>query len=214
MSLKEAYNKFKESNADAKIGLSKFCDLRPQHVKLFDHTPHYVCVCQYHENIRLLLTALRGHTALLVEFRPFIDQITCDSSSKACMYSECSTCKSKIDNYSPKNDTDTITYQQWQNNDKIEKIDINSTVKDAFEKLKSLLKEFLIHTYVKRKQAKYMTELISNVDGKKVLLQIDFSENATIASQHEVQSAHRNHGSATLLQRIAGLQMVRLKVWY
>ena len=44
MSLKEAYNKFKESNADAKIGLSKFCDLRPQHIKLFDHIPHYVCV--------------------------------------------------------------------------------------------------------------------------------------------------------------------------
>ena len=100
MSLKEAHNKFRESNADAKIGLSKFCDLRPQHVKLFDHIPHYVCVCQYHENIRLLLTALRGHTLLSVEFRPFIDKITCDSSSKACMYSECSTCKSKIDNYS------------------------------------------------------------------------------------------------------------------
>ena len=66
------------------------------------------------------------------------------------MYSECSTCKSKIDNYSQKYATDTITYQQWQNNDKIEKIDINSTVKDAFEKLKSLLKEFLIHTVFPR----------------------------------------------------------------
>ena len=34
ISLKEAYSKFKESNAEAKIGISKFCELRPQHIKL------------------------------------------------------------------------------------------------------------------------------------------------------------------------------------
>jgi hypothetical protein len=28
------------THADAKIGLGKFCDLRPQRVKLFDHIPH------------------------------------------------------------------------------------------------------------------------------------------------------------------------------
>ena len=43
-------------------------------------------------------------------------------------------------------------------NGKIEKDDINN---DAFTELKRQLKEFLIHTYVKRKQAAYMTSLIS-----------------------------------------------------
>jgi hypothetical protein len=43
-----------------------------------------------------------------------------------------------------------------------------------------------------------MKDLISNVNEKKVLLQVDFSENASIASQNEVQSAHWSHGSATL----------------
>lgn len=44
MSLREAYNKFKEENPSHKIGLSKFCALRPANVKLFDQIPHQVCV--------------------------------------------------------------------------------------------------------------------------------------------------------------------------
>ena len=55
----------------------------------------------------------------------------------------------------------------------------------------------MIHTYVKRKQAAYMDTLISKCDGENVVLQVDFSEIATIASQNETQSAHWCHGQAT-----------------
>ena len=55
MSLQEAYNKFKEEHPIIKVGLSKFCELRPPYIKLFDHLPHQVCLCSYHENVRLLL---------------------------------------------------------------------------------------------------------------------------------------------------------------
>ena len=61
MSLKEAHNKFVESDPDAKISLGKFCELRPERVKLFDHIHHYVCACSYHENARLLLISLKEH---------------------------------------------------------------------------------------------------------------------------------------------------------
>ena len=67
---------FTEVNPNIKIGLSKFCELRPRRVKLFDNVPHNVCVCSYHENVRLLLVALKEHTQLSVDFRPFIYQIT------------------------------------------------------------------------------------------------------------------------------------------
>ena len=59
MSLKEAYSKFAEKHTDSKIALSKFCDFCPTHVKLFERIPHYLCVCVYHENVRLLLLALK-----------------------------------------------------------------------------------------------------------------------------------------------------------
>ncbi len=83
MSLREAYNKFSESHASMNIGLSKFCELSPKKVKLFDHIPHHVCVCSYHENIRLLLVVLNKYTMLSVDFQGFINQITCDSSKKS-----------------------------------------------------------------------------------------------------------------------------------
>ena len=57
MSLREAHNKFKEEHPSLKIGLTKFFELRPTHVILFDQIPHQVCVCSYHENVRLLLVA-------------------------------------------------------------------------------------------------------------------------------------------------------------
>ena len=44
MSLKEAYSKFAEKLTDSQIGLSKFCEFHPTHVKLFEHIPHHVCV--------------------------------------------------------------------------------------------------------------------------------------------------------------------------
>ena len=43
-----------------------------------------------------------------------------------------------------------------------------------------------------------MESLISSYDGKTILLQVDFSENASLLMQNEIQSAHWNHSQATL----------------
>ena len=64
MSLKEAHAKFVEEHPNNKISLSRFYEMRPSNVKLFDHIAHHVCVCPYHENARLLLVALREHITL------------------------------------------------------------------------------------------------------------------------------------------------------
>ena len=64
------------------------------------------------------------------------------------------------------------------------------TVDDCFDKLKMQVGPFLLHAYVKRKQAASFKSLVQKCDGKSVVLQVDFSENVTIASQREVQSAH------------------------
>ena len=90
MSLREAYNKFIEQHSITKMSLSKFCELRTLNIKLFDHLLHQVCLCSYHENVRLLLVALRDHSFLSTEFSSFIKQVTCDATSKKCMTQECS----------------------------------------------------------------------------------------------------------------------------
>ena len=206
ISLKEAHNCFVKTHPQYKIGLSKFCELRPTNIKLFDHIPHNVCVCSYHENVRLLLLALKEHTELYTDFQGFIDQVTCDSSQKNCMSNECSNCKNKIDNFTPNNSADAIKFYQWLTNDKIEKVELLGTVADAFSLLKKQLQPFLIHTFIKRRQAAHLDTLVSQCDTKKIVLQVDFSENATIMSQNEVQSAHWCHGQVTVFTAHAWIE--------
>ena len=74
------------------------------------------------------------------------------------------------------------------------------TIRDVLAEMKRQLRDFLIHTYVQ------MDTLISKCDGENVVLQVDFSENAIIASQNETQSAHWCHGQATLFTAYAWIK--------
>ena len=53
--------------------------------------------------------------------------------------------------------------------------------------------KFRIHWLVKQKQAAYFNFLHDRLDPTSCLLQIDFSENAEILEQDEVQAAHWWH---------------------
>lgn len=169
MSLTEAYKIF-NSMHPSKIGSSKFCELRPQNIKLFEHIPHSVCVCSYHENIRLLLVALKNHTMLSDEFHHFIGQVTCDPSSKECMTRTCEDCANLLDTFAPSEEETPIKYQQWLSGEKVEKANLIASVQDVFSELKKQLKDFLLHTFVKRNQATHMENLISGCDGENVVL--------------------------------------------
>ena len=41
------------------LGSVNFVSLRPSNVKLFEHIPQNICVCSYHENVRLMLETLK-----------------------------------------------------------------------------------------------------------------------------------------------------------
>ena len=199
MSLREAYKKFTEQHSGTKMSLSKFCELRPPNVKLFDHLPHQVCLCSYHENVRLLLVALKEHSSLSTEFSSFIEQVTCDASSKRCMSRECTNCIGLIDEFAPQSNLVTLQYYQWKSNDgRIEKVLLTDTADAIFDELKKQLNTFLLHTFVKREQAALFESLKNSCDGQSIVLQVDFSENATITAQKEVQAAHWHHGQATV----------------
>ena len=50
-SIKETHAMFQDEYPDAKVGESKFAELRPQHVLLSNKLPHNVCLCKSHENL-------------------------------------------------------------------------------------------------------------------------------------------------------------------
>ena len=152
ISLKEACYLFKSEHENVPVGLFKFCDVRSQNVKLLDQIPYNVCVCMYHENVHLILQELSKRTNLAVAFDGFVAQLTYNNSIKECFYCQCEDCKDSLDFYVPPSDVTDIKakYQQWQTmNKKAEKVQINATVGDIFNDLKSQLTVFLTHHYVR-----------------------------------------------------------------
>ena len=80
------------------------------------------------------------------------------------------------------------------------------TIQEIFEnQLKSNeLKGFLVHRYIKRKLAEHMTKVLSSCDGECILSRVDFSENASLISQDEIQSVCWSNNQATLFTAHVG----------
>jgi hypothetical protein len=70
------------------------------------------------------------------------------------------------------------------------------------------MKPFLIHVFVKRRQAQKMEELKASADTEKIVLQVDFSENASLQDQNEIQSMHWSHKQATLFTAFAWVNTI------
>ena len=66
---------------------------------------------------------------------------------------------------------------------------MTGTVQEIFKELEDQLKGFLVHRYIKMKQAEHMTKVLCSCDGETILLEVDFSENSSLISQDEIQSA-------------------------
>ena len=59
MNLNELHENYKKLNPGDKIGLSKFCSLRPKHcITVGCRGTHSVCVCSIHQNVKLMVGAL------------------------------------------------------------------------------------------------------------------------------------------------------------
>ena len=55
-----------------------------------------------------------------------------------------------------------------------------------------------MQVYIKREQSKYFEESKANTNKKKIVIQVDYSENFDIKQQDEVQSAHWSTKSVSI----------------
>ena len=137
VSLKEVCHHSMTINPNIKVGLSKFCDLRPPNMKLFDSTPHNICVCIYHENMHLLLEVISKYTKLSELFQDFVDHFTCDPSFYDCNYRKCDNYIHLLNTFKPavKQCENVVRYFQWKSPPKTEKIEITAAIEDIFKDL-------------------------------------------------------------------------------
>jgi hypothetical protein len=198
--LKELYSSFKERNPAVKIGFSKFCMLRPKWcITIGASGTHSVCVCTYHQNVILLLNAIKIDKT----YHELIEMIVCDRDSKECMVHRCSHCpgieplkafltKALIRNESDDSNADSsdnsdsendesddpeITFNQWSSTDRAELIKQTTSLSDFIEILSDKLNKITVHSFIAKAQGSYLKQQKENLDEKDVIVLVDFAEN-------------------------------------
>ncbi len=209
-SITETYALFKRKYPLAKVGSSKFAELRPRHVLLSSKLPHNVCLCKYHENFIFAVDALhKANPTFPTYTHSFPEALLCPSPTEECWLNKCSKCgdckmfnaKFSFDDASEP----SYTWYVWKNdeNGRITKAVEEGSIDDLTEHMCSLIPKFLEHCYVKRSQAEEYNRqrdaaLAESYSQTTALLQVDFSENYTCVNQDEIQSAHWNQSQVTL----------------
>ena len=86
INLKELHLEFKEAT-DIKVGFSKFCELQPKWCIPVDSAfvVHSVCVCEYHQNAKLMVFAI----AVVTDYKELIEMVVCNIENRNCMLHSC-----------------------------------------------------------------------------------------------------------------------------
>ena len=180
------------------VSRTSFSELRPQYVLLKSSMPHRVCVCLHHENVRLLIQPLAKYVAhgVCSDLQTFTNTLVCDVTNETCMFSKCRTCRTYFDDKIKANVVDStgkIQWEQWTNkHGRTEKEEFEGTVEDCLNHLSSLVRKYLLHVFVKRAQSSVFERSKRKSNDRKVVVQVDYSENFPLNYQDAVQSAHWN----------------------
>lgn len=188
--LKELHKAFRLQYSNLKIGFSKFCDLRPKHCVIAGATgTHSVCVCVYHQNIKLVIDGskiplfTKNRDIKLLDYKDLIKNIMCENPVKSCHFNTCKECKgtqvlkNELREIFDENDTDEIQYQQWRNTDRSTLVTEIISTDEFIDSLCDKVLKLKTHHFVFKQQSAYFNWKKNNLLDEEVLLQCDFSEN-------------------------------------
>ena len=157
--IREAYLQYKSTFPDDKLRFSKFAELHPKLCRTVGQSACYnVSVCTYHENVKLMLSAVNP----TLGFQVLLEMCVCDVTRKYCMLNKCEDCpgfENVVD--SLRNEIckkwsaeDAISFKQWQNIDHSELMDDELPVDEFLEVLVEKLKKksFYSTTYLQTRE--------------------------------------------------------------
>ena len=206
MSLKETFGYFKETHADTKIGISSFAALRPKHCKLLGTSgSHNVCVCTIHENVDLILTALKKIN-LPSDRAIYTEKIMCKDQERSsqCYLRLCQDCSDTtsfeadlLDELEEKSIKE-VSFEEWMFTDRCN-IERKTVPLEEFTPLfAAKLSKFIYHDFIKTQQSQFLKnrkELL--LDGEIIVI-CDFAENYSFVLQDEMQAFHWNNSQCTI----------------
>ena len=208
LNIKELYEEFKKKHPSVKIGLSKFFDLRPKWVvTAADSGTSNVCVCEIHQNVKLMTSALPTK----IEYKELICKIVCSIDDRQCMMKQCEKYPSTkhleeylnfifTDETEYDDEEKIITYKTWSDSSSKYKqlLEIKEPVEEFIEKVCNLVDELTKHHFISKSQAKYLKDLKENLTSSEAIVLLDFAENYSFVCQDAVQGFHWNNDQATL----------------
>lgn len=197
LNINEAYTLFKEKYLNLKVGLSKFAELRPcDCVLLGSSGSHVICVCKYHENIRLMFEVFNNFPD-----KQYIDEhkkfLICENPSVKCKLLKCNDCPSSVislvtyvTELFSKQNIEKVSYKNWVQTDRPEIVSIEKSASDFAEEYAFKLNEFVRHEFISKIQTTYVSRQKNEIDDDEIVIEMDFAENFSNLSQDEIQSVY------------------------
>jgi len=162
--------------------------------------PHSSCLCEICENVVYLSKALaQNGKDLPTNPHDLVDQFSCDSSKRECMYTnECDVCKVAI-NAEDFQRLDDRMFYSWKTVDgKVKKVNLTASHYELVDMFNAEIKVLKKHIFVKREQNKFYNNVKDNLEENEVLIHVDYSENYSNKDQQEIQSAYFGHDTFSL----------------
>lgn len=200
----ELHNRFCALYPDMKLSRSMFAWLKPFWVLRPRMQDRDTCLCQLHENARLLHEKLKQLKAIpQCTLEDVIRHTVCsrDVKKRQCMINECRLCRGRslpFLNGMPLCEG-AISWHQWQavyevfENRKVRKT-VKKKLSGTAEQLKSCyaeqIKRLKPHVYTIVNQYEVLASKKEELQDNEVMIHIDFSENWTVKTLSAVQSAH------------------------
>jgi hypothetical protein len=204
INLKELYAEYTKRNPNDKIGFSKFCELRPKWViPVTASGMHSVCVCQQHQNAKLLTAALPGK----YDYKDILGKLICSLDKRDCMLHLCNSCPGKtvLQDYLTDLFTsqdfdfdDNIVYKQWLHTDRTTIVTLTTPIQEFIQLTTDAFDSLLHHHFIAKAQSSYLSKIKESLAPDAVIVLLDFAENYSFIVQDAVQGYHWNNLQATL----------------
>lgn len=203
LNLKELHQQFVRSTGKS-IGFSKFCELRPKWcVNVNSKGMHSVCVCEKHQNAKLLCSALPGKHS----YQDVLLLMVCSLENRNCMMHLCDQCpgsegfKKKLEQIFEDSDfdlEDVFTIKQWMHTDRTKLMDLQFSVSEFIETICQKFDALRQHHFIAKSQSAFLSECKAKLKTNEIIILLDFAENYSFLVQDAVQGFHWENSQATL----------------
>ncbi|XP_065075407.1 uncharacterized protein LOC135699120 [Ochlerotatus camptorhynchus] len=168
--LQEVYAIFKDKYPATKIGFSMFASKRPKHCILAGtSSTHTVCMCVYHQNVKLIFKTLQDRKSLPVDVKSYHDlffKILCTNPTEQCWLKMCENCPgiqnlaSEMVTILTDGNVESLKFKQWRQTDRCIMDLVELETQEFIDMFLEKLSDLSPHDFIAEQQAQMLQVFI------------------------------------------------------